>query len=254
MWLVAVLAFGAPACRLAPHSSVFRRRDEKEGAGHVSTIYVIEDDDSLREGLARILEIQGYQVEQCRDFPDAAREAERVSPDLVLLDLSLPGTDGHALCRSIRARSSVPIIVLTSSTSEFDEITSLRLGADGFLTKPYSPMVLLAHVERALSRGSADASVLAWNGLSLDIARSCARHGDGSVELARNESLILAQLLRAKGGIVSRQDLMFVLWQSDQFVDDNTLTVNVNRLRGSLSRLGLPRDFLKTHRGQGYSL
>lgn len=220
----------------------------------MSTIYVIEDDASLREGLVRILELQGYQTVECKDFPAAASEVERTSPDLVLLDLSLPETDGHSLCRQIRARSSVPIIILTSSSSEFDEITSLRLGADDYLTKPYSPMVLLAHVERALSRNSAEASVLTWGGLSLDIARSCAHCSGESIELSRNESLILAQLLRAKGGIVSRQDLMFALWQSDQFVDDNTLTVNVNRLRTSLSRLGLSRDFLKTHRGQGYSL
>lgn len=220
----------------------------------MSTIYVIEDDASLREGLVRILELQGYRTVECGDFPAAASEVERTSPDLVLLDLSLPGTDGHALCRQIRATNGVPIIVLTSSSSEFDEITSLRLGADDYLTKPYSPMVLLAHVERALSRNSTEAPVLSWKGLSLDLARSCAHCSGESVELSRNESLILAQLLRAKGGIVSRQDLMFALWQSDQFVDDNTLTVNANRLRTSLSRLGLPRDVLKTHRGQGYSL
>lgn len=168
---------------------------KKEGAGRLSTVYVIEDDDSLREGVVRILELQGYRTVECGNFPDAANEVELASSDLVLLDLSLPGTDGHVLCRQIRAKSGVPIIVLTSSSSEFDEITSLRLGADDYLTKPYSPMVLLAHIERALSRNSTGAPVLSWKGLSLDLARSCAVHSGKSVELTRNESLILARLV-----------------------------------------------------------
>lgn len=218
-------------------------------------IYLIEDDAALRNELCRILGFQGYQVEACEEFSQAASLVLAFDPHLVIMDLRLPGTDGLDICREIRKTSQVPVLVLTSSNSEFDEITGLRLGADDYLTKPYSPAVLLAHVERLLQRANPQVNTeISYKGITVNAARSEASFAGAMAELSRNELRILSALIHAQGAIVSRQELMYELWQSDEFIDDNTLTVNVNRLRKLLQRLGVPNDALKTHRGQGYSL
>lgn len=218
-------------------------------------VFIIEDDPSLREECARLLGLSGYATSACTDFSHAADEALAAVPDCALLDLKLPGADGLAVCRELRGRSDVPIVILTSSDSEFDEVMGINLGADDYVTKPYAPPVLLARVAAAIRRAHPDVDVLSeWQGLTLDPTRSQASYDGSTCELSRNELRILAALVRARGAIVSRSDLIFELWQSDEFVDDNTLTVNVNRLRKSLASIGVPRGFLRTHRGQGYSL
>lgn len=221
----------------------------------MSRIFIVEDDDSLRRELARVLELDGFEPQFCANFASAAREALDAKPDAVILDLRLPDADGLSICRGIRAESDVPILVLTSSDAEFDEVMSMKLGADDYLAKPYRPAVLLAHVARLLQRAdNAHAACIEYAGISLDVARATVSCGGNETGLSRNETCILAALIRARGAIVSRQDLMRELWETDQFVDDNTLTVNVNRLRKALDRAGAPDDALKTHRGQGYSL
>lgn len=218
-------------------------------------IYVIEDDEAIRGELLRLLEREGYETGACEDFSSASELALAAGPDLVLLDLTLPGTDGQLVCRELRGASSVPIIVLTSRTTEADEVVAMTLGADDFVPKPYSPRVLLARIAALLRRsgGSAARSVLEHSGVTLDLSRSLASSASGSVELTKNEVRILALLMRRAGTIVSREDLMRELWDSEAFVDDNTLTVNVNRLRGALAKMGV-EGFLVTHRGQGYSV
>ena len=218
-------------------------------------IYVIEDDEAIRGELLRLLEREGYETGACEDFSRASELALAAGPDLVLLDLTLPGTDGQLVCRELRGASSVPIIVLTSRTTEADEVVAMTLGADDFVPKPYSPRVLLARIAALLRRsgGSAARSVLEHNGVTLDLSRSLASSASGSVELTKNEVRILALLMCRAGTIVSREDLMRELWDSEAFVDDNTLTVNVNRLRGALAKMGV-EGFLVTHRGQGYSV
>ena len=221
----------------------------------MSKIFIIEDDGSLRRELIGILELDGYEVLATEDFGCAAETALSALADAVILDLRLPGADGLSICRKIREQSDVPILVLTSSDAEFDEVMSLRLGADDYLAKPYRPAVLLAHITRILARADAGASSrIEYAGVTLDASRAKASYAGCEVELSRNEMCILAELIRARGAIVSRQDLMVALWQTDAFVDDNTLTVNVNRLRRTLESAGAPADTLKTHRGQGYSL
>lgn len=221
----------------------------------MSKVFIIEDDESLRRELATVLELDGYEPCACIDFEHAAQEVLALRPDAVILDLRLPDTDGLSICRDIRASSEVPILVLTSSDAEFDEIMSMKLGADDYLAKPYRPAVLLAHLARLLQRANnADATRIERAGIILDVARATVLYGGTEVTLSRNETCILAALIRAQGAIVSRQDLMLALWQTDEFVDDNTLTVNVNRLRRALERAGAPSDVLKTHRGLGYSL
>ena len=218
-------------------------------------IYVIEDDEPIRAELIRLLEREGYQTGACEDFPRAAELALAAAPDLVLLDLTLPGTDGQLVCRELRASSDVPIIVLTSRTTEADEVVAMTLGADDFVPKPYSPRVPLAHISALLRRagGGAARSVLEHGGISLDLSRSTASEAEaaeGSVELTKNEVRILALLMRRAPAIVSREDLMRELWDSEAFVDDNT---NINRLRSQLARIGV-KDYLVTHRGQGYAV
>lgn len=221
----------------------------------MSLVYIVEDDQTLCNELKHILELQGYGAAACTDFGTAAKQALDVKASLAIVDLSLPGVSGLDICRDLRAKSELPILILTSSASEFDEVMGLRLGADDYLTKPYSPAVLLAHVERLLQRfGSGGTAVASYGGLTVDISRAQLSYQGKTAELSRNELRILLALVRAQGGIVSRQELMFELWQSDEFIDDNTLTVNVNRLRKVLSSVGAPADALRTHRGQGYSL
>lgn len=219
----------------------------------MSRIYIIEDDEALRTELAHLLELQGFSVACCTSFGTAAAQALAAGPDCVVLDLKLPGTDGHGICRDIRARSDVPIIMLTSSESEFDEVMGMNLGADDYVTKPYSPAVLIAHIQSVLRRVASEPSrQLAHEGLSVDLARSTVSFEGASVELTKNELRILALLLSNPGCVISRQELMLELWESDSFIDDNTLTVNVNRLRSKLESLGVPADYVRTKRGQGY--
>ena len=220
----------------------------------MSRIYIIEDDEALRTELAHLLELQGFSVACCATFGTAAADALAARPDCVVLDLKLPGTDGHSICRDIRAASDVPIIMLTSSESEFDEVMAMNLGADDYVTKPYSPAVLIARIQSAIRRSSSgrDELTIEHAGVLLNVGAGTVSFGGRSTELTRNELRILHILMRNPGLVISRQEIMCELWESDAFIDDNTLTVNVNRLRKTLGSLGVPEDFLTTRRGQGY--
>lgn len=218
-------------------------------------IYVVEDDASIRGELVQVLERNGYEAEFCETFENVVEDIQAAGPDLVLLDLTLPGTDGQFICRELRAVSEVPIIVLTSRVTEIDEVMSMTMGADDFIPKPYSSRVLVARIQALLRRttGAADRSILEYHGVTLDLSRSTATAVGGTVELTKNEMRILALLMQRAGTIVSREDIMRDLWDSDAFIDDNTLTVNINRLRATLTKIGV-KDYLATHRGRGYSV
>ena len=221
-------------------------------------IYLIEDDTALRTELAHVLELSGYAVAAYEGtWGDTAARALAAEPDCIVLDLKLPGADGHSICRDIRGKSSVPILMLTSSESEFDEVMAMTLGADDFVPKPYSARVLVARINALLRRTAAagERSTLVHKGLELDLARSMVTNTQTgtSTELTKNELRILSLLLSRAGKIVSRSAIMQDLWDSDAFVDDNTLTVNINRLRTTLEKIGI-KGYLTTHRGQGYSV
>lgn len=218
-------------------------------------VYIIEDDEQIRTELTTLLVRNEYEVQAATVFDQLVSEVCSVSPDVVLLDLNLPTIDGHVVCRELREQSSIPIMVVTSRNSDLDELMSMNLGADDFVTKPYSPQILLARLASLLRRSSQHefSSLLTYAGLELDVGKSTARYGKQSAELTKNELRILQTLLRSAERIVSREDLQNELWQSDQFIDDNTLTVNVNRLRSTLESIGLV-NVLHTKRGQGYFL
>lgn len=159
------------------------------------------------------------------------------------------------ICREIRKASNVPIIVVTSRNSEIDELMSMNLGADDFITKPYNTQILLARISSIIRRAyqNVESEVFEFRRLKYNMSTSEMEFDDKKIELTKNESRILATLIRNKEKIVSRNELMKALWQSDEFVDDNTLTVNINRLRKKLEEIGA-KDYLQTKRGQGYIL
>lgn len=221
----------------------------------MARIFVVEDDEAVRTQLAILLKNAGHEVLLPTSFSQLASEIIDAHPHLVLLDLSLPGTDGQYVARELRRRSDIPIVVLTSRSSELDELMSLSLGADDFIAKPYNGQVLLAHIDAILRRTQTSdeaGRTLSWKGLTLDLLRSTVSFEGQTVELTKNELRILEVLMRGEGAVISRNEIMEVLWGDGSFVDDNTLTVNMNRLRQTLEKLGV-KHYIVTHRGQGYS-
>lgn len=221
----------------------------------MAKICLVEDDTAVRDQLTLLLEHAGHEVSAPTRLGNLPADILDAHPDAVILDLGLPGTDGQYVARALRQQSSVPVMVLTSRTSELDELMSLTMGADDFVQKSANPQLILAHLDALLRRGkpATPSATLQEGGLALDTVRSQASYGEKTTDLSRNELRILELLMRRKGAICSREDLMEALWTSEAFVDDNTLTVNVNRLRQALSRLGL-RGAVVTFRGQGYAL
>lgn len=217
-------------------------------------VYIVEDDAAIAGELARALEREGFRTAAAERFDRVVPDILAAAPDLVLLDLTLPGTDGQFIARDLREHSQVPIIVLTSRTTEIDEVMAMNLGADDFIPKPYRLRVLVARIQALLRRADGGAAtILSHNGLELDSARSVARANEREVELTKNECRILALLMSRAGQVVSRADIMRDLWESEAFIDDNTLTVNINRLRATLEKIGVA-NYLVTKRGQGYSV
>lgn len=217
-------------------------------------VCVIEDDATICRGLCQLLERNGYQTAVPVGFTNIDQQVLDMACDLVLLDLNLPDVDGSFVCRELRRQSQVPIIAVTSRNTDFDELVCLSAGADDFVTKPYNEQVLLAHIDAVLKRGYGDNSggaQLVYAGLTLDTSRCMASYQGKSVELTKNELKILGLLLRSAGRVVSRQRIQEELWESDDFVDDNTLTVNVSHLRQTLARIGAG-DKILTRRGFGY--
>lgn len=216
-------------------------------------IFLIEDDTALAAELDALLRKYGYETAKVAHFDAAAAEALAAAPDLVLLDINLPCADGFAVCRQLRAAApNLPVILLTARTSDFDELLGLELGAEDFITKPYHPQVLLARIQKALQRrGRAGGAALRVGPVTLDLARARLCAPGGEAELTRNELCLLRLLMESPGRIIPRDTLMVELWQSEAFVDENTLNVNMVRLRKKLAAIGLP-DFLRTRRGLGY--
>lgn len=217
-------------------------------------VYIVEDDAAIAGELARALEREGFRTAAAERFDRVVPDILATAPDLVLLDLTLPGTDGQFIARDLREHSQVPIIVLTSRTTEIDEVMAMNLGADDFIPKPYRLRVLVARIQALLRRADGGAAtILSHNGVELDSARSVARANGREVELTKNECRILALLMSRAGQVVPRADIMRDLWESEAFIDDNTLTVNINRLRATLEKIGVA-NYLVTKRGQGYTV
>ena len=220
----------------------------------MTKILVVEDEARLAGDLAKLLTENGYKPELATDFDDTVSAILKSRADLVLLDINLPGLNGEQVLKQVRKTSKVPVIMLTSRDSEVDEVMSMSFGADDFVRKPYSPQVLLLRIEAVLGRlrGLQDDAIRVGE-LEIVPAKSAVRAGDKETLLSKNELAILVYLAKKRGKIVSRIDLTDYLWDDDRFVDDNTLTVNINRLRQKLDELGYG-ELVQTRRGQGYIL
>lgn len=216
-------------------------------------ILIIEDTEKIRNELKVLLTKYGYEVKAPEVFNDIIEYVKEENPHLILLDINLPFYDGYYICREIRKTSNVPIIVVTSRDSEVDELMSMNLGADDFVTKPYNVQILLARISSILRRTYDNVSidVLFYNNLKLNLSKSTITVDGQELELTKNEHKILHCLMKNKGSIVSRDDLMEYLWTTELFIDDNTLTVNVNRLRKKLQKVGVENS-IETRRGVGY--
>ena len=218
------------------------------------TIMIIDDNEQLQNEIGNLLTINGYSVLKPKDFDKIPKMVKDDSPDLVLLDINLPSDDGFKLCTEIRSFSKVPIIFITSRNTNIDELMAITLGGDDYITKPYNTQILLARINALIKRAypnDSNLDIIEYNGLKLNILSSTIEYNGNSEELTKNEMKILYYLLINKGKIVSRAAIMEYLWDSSMFVNDNTLTVNITRIRNKIEEIGL-KDFIKTKRGQGY--
>lgn len=218
-------------------------------------IYIVEDEEAIRNELITLLERYGYDCISDDDFRNISTNILSAEPELVLLDINLPFKDGYEVCREIRKQSNVPIIVLTSRNTDFDELLSLNIGADDFISKPYNTQVLLARVQKILKRTYEvqDNMLLVHKGLTLNLLKATMTYGEAEIELTKNELGILRLLMVNKGNIIPRDAIIDELWQDEEFIDENTLNVNIVRLRKKLAELGLPA-YLETKRGLGYNV
>lgn len=218
----------------------------------MTKILIVEDEIKLRQELEVFLNNNGYQTEVVSDFSDTLNQMLSFSGDLILLDINLPNSSGQFLCKEYRKIASTPIIIVTSRNNEMDELMCINYGADDFITKPYNPLILLARIEAVLKRVHPQKEmVINYRNIQLDVFKSSIIMDQQIIDLSKNELKIFYYLLTHRGMIISRDELMSYLWDSDMFVDDNTLTVNINRLRKKLEDIGL-KDVIITKRKQGY--
>ncbi len=217
-------------------------------------IFIVEDDPIIAKTLGEYLQRWNFQVALAEDFSQVLAEFGRFDPHLVLLDISLPFFNGYYWCGEIRKISKVPILFLSSASDKLNQVMGMNLGGDDFVAKPFDLEMLLAKIQALLRRSydfSGQTSWLSWQGLLFSPGEGIITQGERREELTKNENRILQVLLENRGQTVSRQTLMNRLWESDAFVDENTLTVNVARLRKKLESLGA-KGMIKTKKGEGY--
>ncbi|KYG95116.1 response regulator transcription factor [Paenibacillus polymyxa] len=218
-------------------------------------ILLIEDDETLFHEMKDRLTQWNYDVYGIQDFNKVIQEFTTIKPDLVVIDIQLPKFDGFHWCRMIRSHSNVPILFLSSRDHPTDMVMSMQLGADDFIQKPFHFDVLIAKLQATLRRvynyNTEPVSLKTWRGATVDYEKNVVANETGSIELTKNEIFILKLLIEQKNKIVAREELIKSLWDDERFVSDNTLTVNLNRLRKKLDELDLGR-FIETKVGQGY--
>ena len=221
----------------------------------MAKIVIVEDDEKLSQELEIFLIRNGYETEGLRQFDHVLEQLQEMHPDLVLLDLNLPDTDGTYILKEFRKVSDVPVIMITSRDSDMDELLAMHYGADHYVTKPFNTQILLAKIIAILKRTNQAVITDKMNcgSFVLDIGKSRLETDDRSVELTANELKIMRFLAKNKGKIVSRDDIMDTLWEDESFIDDNTLTVNMTRIRKKLQELGM-EHVIETKRGQGYMM
>ena len=219
----------------------------------MNKIYIVEDDRAIREELAELLKNAGYETDTLTDFEHSKEKILEAKADLILLDINLPLVNGELLLKELRRETDTPVIMVTSRTSETDEVLSMSYGADDYITKPYNPTILLLRISAVLKRFSKLAANQTYRNLQVNFAKGSLSEGSRELILTKNEMIIFQLLLDRQGEIVTRDDLMTALWDNDEFVNDNALTVNVSRLRAKLADFGYS-DVVETRKKQGYVL
>ena len=216
-------------------------------------ILIMEDDFELSNELKILLDNNGYHGIILQDLQNALENIIKINPDLILLDIKLPYLNGQQLLKQIRKNSNVPVIMVTSKDSEIDEILAMSYGADDYITKPYNPTILLLHIEAIFKRLNKIDNNLVYHGVNINLSKSTLKKDDIELLLSKNEMSIFYFLFMNQGKIVSRDEIMNYLWGTDKFIDDNTLTVNMTRLKKKLVQIGLI-NVIETRRDQGYIL
>ncbi|MEI3390970.1 MAG: response regulator transcription factor [Clostridia bacterium] len=219
-------------------------------------ILIVEDDKKLSKELEKFLSQNGYEISRITSFENIINDILNSKCNMVLLDINLPGNNGEYICKEVRKISEVPIVMITSVDSELDQLISLNYGADDYITKPFNIQILLAKIATILKRTNSnnkDQSKIDCKDFILNLSKSTIEKEEKEIELTKNEFKIIYYLVQNRGKIVPREEIMSYLWDSEMFVDDNTLTVNITRIRNKLEEINL-KDILETRRGQGYIL
>ena len=219
-------------------------------------IYIVEDDKGIADGIEQCLSAWEMEVREVSDFRNVLGEIKEFEPHLIIMDITLPYMGGYHWCQEIRKTSNVPIIFISSATDNMNIVMAMNMGADDYIPKPFDQSVLIAKVQALLRRTysfNQSSFTLQAKGAVLNMNDNSLTYNGNKIDLARNEYRILLTLMQNKNKVVSREKLMEALWETDSFVDENTLTVNVGRLRKTLESAGL-KDFIKTKFGVGYIL
>ncbi len=217
----------------------------------MSKIMIIEDDEVLSLELKELLTLNGYEVELVKDFKNTIDAILNYNPDLLLLDINIPYLNGEVILQNLRKKSNVPVIMVTSRNTDMDEALSISLGADDYITKPYNPNILLLRINAILKRVNRISNIINYKTLIINTQNGTIKNQDKEIILTKNEMIIFAYLLNNKDKIVKRDELMTSLWNNEEFINDNALTVNISRLRSKLFKLGY-NNIIETRKGQGY--
>ena len=214
-------------------------------------IMIVEDEKEIAEELKNLLENSGYQAQILKNFERSKEEILQNKPNLILLDINIPKINGEMLLKEIRKESNVPVIMLTSKTSEVDEVLSISYGADDYITKPYNPTILLLRIQNIFKR--MDREYLTYDDIKVNYEKGTLTKDNKILELTKNEMIIFLYLLKKREKIVSRDELMTELWDNDEYINDNALTVNISRLRSKLEAFGI-KNPIETKKKVGYKL
>lgn len=216
-------------------------------------IMIVEDEDAICNELSELLENNNYKAIILKDFKNALNEILSSSPNLILLDINIPYINGEILLQDLRKSSNIPVIMVTSNNSETDEALSISYGADDYITKPYNPNILLLRIGAVLKRVNNESNILTYKDLSINVSKGIIKRDDMEIILTKNEMIIFSYLLNHQNKIVTRDELMTDLWNNEEFINDNALTVNISRLRAKLKNIGY-EDAIDTRKGMGYIL
>lgn len=216
-------------------------------------IMIVEDSEIICDELAELLTNEGYEVIVLNDFTNTCEQILNNCPDLLLLDINIPFINGEVILKDLRKKSNIPVIMVTSRSSEIDEALSISYGADDYITKPYNPNILLLRISAVLKRSINRDDVIKYKDLSINLQRGVINKGDKEIVLTKNESIIFSYLLTHPNRIVTRDELMTTLWNNNEYINDNALTVNISRLRAKLKEVNY-NDAIETRKGQGYLL